>query len=71
MDPRRTEGELLYADGQSRRVTVLGWLRLDVTHRNSITDRWIFWLVHLRLPGGGEGWFEYDSRNLRPPKNSS
>ena len=70
MEPRRTEAELLYMDGHPRRVTVLGWLRLDVAHRQPITNRFIFWLVHLRLETGEEAWFEYDSLNLRPQQRS-
>jgi hypothetical protein len=42
MEPRRTEAELLYADGIWRPATVLGWSRLDVAHRQPVTSRWIF-----------------------------
>jgi hypothetical protein len=71
MEPWGTEAELLYADGNWRPATVLGWYRLDVAHRQPITNRWIFWLVRLRLGDGDEAWFEYDSLNLRPVKASS
>ena len=49
MEPKGTEAELLYMDGTWRRVTVLGWLRLDVAHRQPVTNRFIFWLVQLHL----------------------
>ncbi|SRR5258708_38305241 len=52
MDPRATEAEVLYLDRSVRPATVLGWKRLDVARRQPITERWIFWLVHLQLPGG-------------------
>ena len=32
-------------------VTGLGWLRLDAARRQPVTQRWIFWLVQLQLPG--------------------
>jgi hypothetical protein len=65
MEPRRTEAEVLYMDGTWRPVTVLEWLRLDVAHRQPITNRWIFWLSRLQLDDGSEGWFEFDSLCLR------
>ncbi len=71
MEPRRTEAELLYVDGNRRPATVLGWYRLDVARRQPVTNRWIFWLVRLQLGGGEGAWFEYDSLNLRPVKASS
>jgi hypothetical protein len=71
MEARRAEAELLHADGNWRPVTVLGWYRLDVARRQPVTNRWIFWLVRLRLGGGEEAWFEYDSLDLRPVKASS
>ena len=71
MQPRRTEAELLYVDGNWRPATVLGWYRLDVAHRQPVTNRWIFWLVRLRLGDGEGAWFEYDSLNLRAVKASS
>jgi hypothetical protein len=58
-------------DGTWRPATVLGWYRLDVASRQPVTNRWIFWLVRLRLGDGQETWFEYDSLNLRPVKASS
>src|SRR5258708_21390085 len=66
MNPRHAE--VLCADGQWRPVMVLGWHRLDVAHRQAVTDRWIFWFVHLRLESGDEAWFEFDSLNLRPQR---
>jgi hypothetical protein len=66
MQPRRTEAEVLYADGNWRPAAVLGWYRLDVAGQQPITNRWIFWLVRLRLRDGEQAWFEYDSLNLRP-----
>jgi hypothetical protein len=71
MKPRRTAAELLYADATWRPATVLGWYRLDVARRQPVTNRWIFWLVRLRLAGREEAWFEYDNLNLRPVKASS
>jgi hypothetical protein len=71
MNPRRSHAELLYADGTWRPATVHGWHRLDVAHRQRVTQRWIFWLVRLQLPDGEKCWFEYDSLNLRPAKASS
>ena len=66
MDPRGTEAEVLYMDQSWRPAIVTGWIRLDVAHRQPINERWIFWDVQLQLPGDEEGWFEYDSRSLRP-----
>ena len=66
MDPMRTDAEVLYTDQQWRPAKVLGWHRLDVAHRQPITQRWIFWLVRLQLETGERAWFEYDTRNLRP-----
>ena len=71
MQPRRTDAELLYADGNWRPATVLGWYRLDVAYRQPVTNRWIFWLVRLRLGDGEEASFEDDSLNLRSVKASS
>jgi hypothetical protein len=71
MRPRRTEAEVLYADGAWRPATVLGWCRLDIARRQPITNRWVFWLVRLRLGDGEQAWFEYDGLNLRPVKASS
>ena len=68
INPRHVEAEVLYADRQWRPVMVLGWHRLDVAHRQAVTDRWIFWFVHLRLESGDEAWFEFDSLNLRPQR---
>src|SRR5262249_22576722 len=70
MEARRTGAELLYVDGNWRPVTVLGWYRLGVAHRRPVTNRWVFWLVRLRLEDGQEAWFEYDRLNLRPVKAS-
>ena len=61
----------LYMDGTWRRVTVLGWLRLDVAHRQPVTNRFIFWLVQLHLESGEEAWFEYHSLDLRPSRRVS
>jgi hypothetical protein len=69
MNPRHAEAEVLYADRQWRPVTVLSWHRLDIAYRQAVTDRWIFWLVHLRLESGGEAWFDFDSLNLRPRRH--
>lgn len=66
MEPTHTDAEVLYADAQWRPANVAGWLRLDVAHRQLITNRWIFWLVQSRLADGEEAWFEYDGLNLRP-----
>jgi hypothetical protein len=52
--PNSAEAEVLYADRQWRPVTVLGWHRLNIAHRQAVTDRRIFWLVHLRLESGDE-----------------
>ena len=41
LEPRRSEAELLYADGNWRPATVLGWYRLDVAHRQPVTNRWL------------------------------
>jgi hypothetical protein len=71
MEPRRTEAEVLYVDGQWRLANVLGWHRLDVAHRQPLTEVWVFWLVHLRLESREEAWFEYVRLNLRPIKASS
>jgi hypothetical protein len=71
VQPRRTEAELLYADGNWRPATVLGWYRLDVANRQPVTNRRVFWLVRLRLGDGEQAWFEYDSLDLRPVKASS
>jgi hypothetical protein len=49
--PRRTEAELVYADGNWRPDSIR-LVRLDVVYRQPITDRWIFWLVRLRLRAG-------------------
>jgi hypothetical protein len=71
MEPRSIEAEVLYTDREPRPVKVLSWHRLDVARRQPLTGVWVFWLVQLQLPGGEEGWFEYDSSSLRPLKTSS
>ena len=68
MEPRHAQARVLYLDGEWREATVLGWHRLDVAHRQPVTEVWIFWLVHLRLEVGEEGWFEYIGVNLRPSR---
>src|SRR5258708_36770451 len=71
MHPRATEAQLLYLDGQWRPATVLAWHRLDVARRQPITEQGIFWLVHLRLPRGEEGWFEFYTATRAPPPLAS
>jgi hypothetical protein len=68
MNPRHAAAEVLHADRQWRPVIVLGWHRLEVAHRQPVTDRWIFWLVRLRLESRDEAWFEFDSLKLRPQR---
>jgi len=36
------------------------------TFYNQLSERWIFWLVHLQFGEGERGWFEYGRLNLRP-----
>ena len=71
MEPRRAQAEVFHLGGKWRKATVLGWHRLDVARRQSLTGYWIFWLVHLRLEGGQEGWYQYVRLNLRPLNASS
>lgn len=69
MEPRGAEAELLYTDTSWRAATVLGWYRLDVARQQVLTKVWVFWLVHIRLADGSEGWYEYDQRNIRPQRS--
>jgi len=55
INPRHVEAEVLYADRQWKPVTVLGWHRLDVAHRQAVTDRWIF-AQRERSPGWPHCW---------------
>jgi hypothetical protein len=70
MKPKQAGTQVLYGDGTWRPAKVLGWLRLDVAHKQPITQRWVFWLVQMQLADGQEAWFEYDSLNLRPQARS-
>lgn len=49
MKPKQADAQLLYADGTWRPARVLGWLRLDIAHKQPITQRWIFRLVQIQL----------------------
>jgi hypothetical protein len=59
MEPKRTEGEVLYLDGQFREATVLAWHRLDEPRRQMLTHHKISWLAQLRLSDGSTNWYEY------------